>query len=250
MIGKILFTLLLFLACLNNSIAQEEKVENKLLFYSPLAAFFQQHPSLKEIEINNWKPGIYNLCFVTKDSTLNREYFNLGFEGDKYLFEKKFGKWNFPDSIILPLIDKKAIHYRAYVKARYDSIFCKLVHYYPQGNDDWNFFEVDKDPITYLKGMDNLEKKLQTSIRHISPEERLTDSVFVFKAILRTDGTLSKSEQITSENETYAKALAAVLNRSYPWKPYNHGGRNLHTYIWIYIKINNNKTVRVVIKDP
>jgi hypothetical protein len=250
MIGKILFTLSLFLTCLNNSIAQKEKVENKLLFYSPLRAFFQQHPSLKEIEINNWKPGVYTLGFVTKDSILKREYFDLGFEGDKYLFEKKLGKWNFPDSLILPLIDKKAIHYNASVKARYDSIFLKLVHYYPRGKDEWYFFDVIKDSIRYLKGMNMLEKELQTSIQHISPEERLTDSVFIFNALLKKDSTLTLADQITSENETYAKALTAILNRSYPWKPYNHGGRNVHVYTRIYIKINNNKTVRVAIREP
>ena len=230
--------------------AQEEKVKNKLLFYSPLGAFFQQHPSLKEIEINNWKPGAYTLGFATKDSLLKWEYFNLGFEGDKYQFEKKFGKWNFPDSLILPLIDKKAIHYSASIKARHDSIFTKIVHYYPKGTDEWYFFESIKDTIGYMKGMNSLKKELQTSIQHISPEERMTDSVFIFTAILKTDSTLTVKDQITSENETYAKALTAALNRSYPWKPYNHGGRKLHCYTRIYIKINNNKTVQVAIRNP
>jgi hypothetical protein len=250
MIGKTLFTLLLFLACLNNSMAQEEKMENKLLFYSPLGDFFQQHPSLKEIEINNWKPGVYNLCFVIKDSSLKREYFDLRFEGDKYLFEKKYRKWSFPDSLILPLIDKKADHYRASIKARYDSIFLKIVHYYPREKEEWYFFESIKDSIRYIKGMNTLEKELQTTIQHISPEERMTDSVFIFQAILKTDSTLTVDKQITSENETYAKALTAILNRSYPWKPYFHGGLKLNLYTRIYVKINNNKTVRVAIREP
>jgi hypothetical protein len=250
MIGKIVFTLSLFLACLNTSIAQEEKVKNKLWIYSPLRVFFQQHPSLKEIEISDWKPDAYTLGFATKDSLLKWEYFDLGFEGDKYLFEKKFWKWNFPDSLILPLIDKKAIHYRASVKIRYDSIFLKLVQKYPRGKDEWYFFEVVNDPIKYLKSMNMLEKELQTSIQHISPEERLTDSVFIFNALLKKDSTLTLGDQITSENETYAKALTAILNRSFPWKPYNRGGRNLTCYTRIYIKINNNKTVRVVIRNP
>jgi len=250
MIGKILFTCFLFLAFLDNSIAQREKTKNKLLFYSPLRAFFKQHPSLKEIEINNWKPGVYALVFVTKDSILKREYFDLSFEGDKYLFEKKIGKWNFPDSLILPLIDKKAISYTATVRARYDTIFLKIVHYYPQGKDDWFFFEKIKESIGYMKGIGTLEKELQTGIQDISPEERLTDSVFVFNVLYKTDSTITVANQITSENETYAKALTAILNKSYPWKPYIHGGIKLKLYTRIYIKINNNKTVRVVIRDP
>src|SRR5688500_15479534 len=103
MTGKIVFTCFLFVACLNSSIAQKEKEKNKLLFYSPLRVFFQQHPALKEIEIYDWKPGVYTLGFATKDSMLKTEYFELGFEGDRYLLEKKIGKWSFPDSLILPL---------------------------------------------------------------------------------------------------------------------------------------------------
>jgi hypothetical protein len=246
---KSLFISFLLVACFNNGIAQKTKKNKKVLVYSPLRTFFQQNPSLKEIEIYRWEPGGCNRFTVkSTDSTLNRQYFDLCFEGDKYLFEKKFGKWNFPDSLITPLIDNKADYWHATVNIRYDSVFIATTHEYYSKEEF--FFGRIRDSIWYIKGIAALEKELQAGIQHISAEEKLTDSVFYFTAILKKDSTITVEKQITSENETYAKAITKVLNRSYPWKPYMHGGMRLKYYMRIYIRINEDRTVRVDYRQP
>jgi hypothetical protein len=179
---------------------------------------------------------------------LKNEYYELDFEGDKYLFEKKFGKWSFPDSLISSLIDKKAGTHHVTCNVRQDSIFAKisLTYYDP----DELVFERIQDSVFYIKGMQSLGKELQASIQDISSANKLTDSVFIFRAILRRDSTLKVDKQVVSDNEAVAKAFTATLNKSYPWKPYIHGGIKLNFYATIYIKINNDATVSAAIKQP
>lgn len=247
--GKSLLISLLLLTFLNKSYSQITKENKKLFLYSPLRTFFQQDPSLTEIEIYKWEPrGCNTLNIKSADTTLRQHSFDLCFEGDKYLFEKKFGKWNFPDSLITPLIDKKTDDYHITINIRYDSIFVKTVHTYYPGEDSY-FFKI-RDSIWYIKGMVTLEKELQAGIKNISSEERLTDSVFYFTAILARDSTITVDKQITSENKTYAKALTKVLNKSFPWQPFIHGGIKLKFYLRIYIKINEDKSVRAAIRQP
>src|SRR5688572_29077966 len=93
--GKSLLISLLLLTFLNKSYSQITKENKKLFLYSPLRTFFQQDPSLTEIEIYKWEPrGCNTLNIKSADTTLRQHSFDLCFEGDKYLFEKKFGKWN------------------------------------------------------------------------------------------------------------------------------------------------------------
>ncbi len=247
--GRSLFISLLFIASLHTGSAQTTKKNRKLLIYSPLRTFFQQNPSFKEVEIYRWEPrGCNRLTIKSTDSIVNREFFDLCFEGDKFLFEKKFGKWNLPDSLVASLIDHKADYWHATVNIRYDSVFIATTHeYYPK--EDYYFARI-RDSIWYIKGMAALEKELQERIQHISAEEKLTDSVFVFTAILKKDSTITVDKQITSENKTYAKALTETLNKSYPWMPYMHGGMALSFYMRIYVRINEDRTVRVDLRQP
>ena len=219
------------------------------MIYSPLRTFFHQNPSFKEVGIFRWEPrGCYRITVESTDSILDRQFYDLCFEGDKYLFEKQFGKWNFPDSLVAPLIDNKADYWHATVKIRYDSIFVATVHEYY--TDEEFYFGRVRDSVWYIKGMAALEKELQAGIRHISADEKLTDSVFYFMAILKRDSTITVDKQIASKNETYTKALTKVLNKSYPWMPYMHGGRALNFYMRIYVRINGDGTVRADIRQP
>lgn len=247
--GKSQFISLLLLVCFTNGIAQVTKKNKKVLIYSPLRTFFQQNPSLKEIEIYRWEPrGCNRISVKSTDSTINWQYFDLCFAGDKYLFEKKFGKWNFPDSLVNHLIDNKADYWHATVNIRYDSLFIATTHEYYSKEEF--FFGRIRDSIWYIKGIAALERELQAGIQHISAKEKLTDSVFFFTAILKKDSTITVDKQITSENKTYAKALTDVLNKSYPWKPYMHGGIRLKYYMRIYVRINENGTVKADFRQP
>lgn len=245
--------ILFLLLCYHDSFAQTTSKENKLVLYAPLRTFFERNPTIIAVEVAPWRPYYHYLDIITKADSSNKiNYFDLTFPGDIFLLEKNFGKWSLPDSIIAAAIDTKADGHDVSFKAVYDSIFLSITYYsYNKDEEDWDrIYTPVRPPIKPHKGIPALEKDLTRAIRGISPKERLTDSVFIFQAIIGSDSTVTITDQITSENKLYAKRLATVINHSYPWHPLLLDVRKMKCYTKIYVKINSNKTVTVAIKQP
>lgn len=256
--GKLVFTFLLII-CAHTSFAQKVITKHKLVLYPPLRAFFQQNPSIKEAEVSyNFRRPDIRVLKITPliDSLSKAEYFDLQFQGSLYLLQKKYGQWPLPESVILSAIDKNETGYDVAYKVVRDSIFLTLTYYHfpkdPSGEKWERVFEIPRtqDTLIYAPGTRALEKELAEAIAPISPEERLTDSVFIFRVVMGTDSCVTVYDQFTSENAAYAQKLAAAIDKSRPWCPFYHGGRKLKWYTKFYVKINSDKTVKWDIGQP
>jgi hypothetical protein len=240
--------LLMFFAA---AYGQVKKEKNSVLIYPQAKTFFLQNLHVKEIRFQTSLQEEIYVNVVEKgdadESGSNR--FSFGFIGDLYLFEKKFGAFNFPFSYIRNQLDFKADRSSVTGYIRQDTVFFKIINEYASRNPsaDKIWLKVE-DTIALLQPLTVLEQQLAAAVRNVSPREKLFDSVFLFKLLLEKTGVISEVTTITGEGAAYAAAFMPVLKASGPWDPFETGGRGVRTRVLFYIRLNSDGSVTAAYK--
>lgn len=234
-------------------VASSEKIRfNLAISDTSNNKILKKHPTINEILIiiSDNVPVIQYVHY-NKYSTLdlNKEFFDLQFEGDQIYFQQKYGilKYQIPrlsskktKNGIDNFIDIDRVHIKM------DSIIYEVTRY-PTTSE-----ETDKTPFIGLGGVAKpsfdlkaIENKLTKQYQNLI-ETVPGDSVLVFRAIVSENGKLQDMQQIVGDQNSRLSALIKqeFQNSKNEWEPARIRSAK-ESIVRIFIKINEDRTVTV-----
>ena len=233
-----------------NGFSQIEIESKKIFVNNAFEKFFNQHPSVKEIgfSLHGFSDSA-GLKIVEK--TINgkeeSEHYNLTYKGERYSFEKRYGKFEFPFSIYRNFIDSRAIYSRIYGRIRFDSVFLSITHGYKKEYEDPDedkiFIKVEQ-LAEYEKGSTTLAKEMANYFQRRKFDELPADSVVIVFAIINKNKTI-EVDRILEGKSSFAESIVEFINKSGPWKPVEACGRQVRAYKKIYARLNSDNTFDV-----
>lgn len=195
--------------------------------------------------------------------------YKITYTDHRYLFEKQFGP--FPDTAFKRMIDwVEKIHtpcdyYWLEGKITGDGITIQIHEACPEKGDDVIFMKVENpvefigdqdfvketfkqsDPAGFQNGPAGLEKYISQSIPVDVDwaKNNPNDSVLYYRVVIKRDSLAYDVKQMDGSNSVIENYIRKAIERSRPWKPLYHGGRLLNAYIYVYIILHKDGTLRV-----
>lgn len=180
------------------------------------------------------------------------EYYDLQFEGDKYLLEKRHYQIHIP---VLPVLnlgylsnigDLKRFKTRYAIKA---AVYKDSIAYvfdlwsYP---DTLNSFDVRVINTAQYKGKTSMLSGQLEAVFRKKRMKIVTDSVVVFRGKVHYDGSLSEVELIGGQYGPFSEVIRQGLEESgKTWLPGIQGGRPVRSYIRIYARLQPDNRIAV-----
>jgi hypothetical protein len=227
--------------------------------------FFCRNPAVDSIKSyvdynQSTRVSIYTRSVVQENairesSSENTDYFNLGFLGDKYLFERKYGELRLPGTELKKVMEV----YRAQrcnkscsieVVSKADSLRYIVKCYCPwEEEDDYDrvFTKVERGP-KFKTGDIGLQQQIEVAFKEQSPETPglCIDSVLIFKVLVdRKDSCLTTIELIEGNHSLFAQVVIKELKRACAWIAGEAGGRPVIAYHKVFVRLNKDKSITV-----
>lgn len=245
-----IFILIFTIGYVFNGFSQVVIESKKIIIDNAFVKFIQQHPSIKEIGFSLYGfSDSLSLSIVEqqKNGAKESEYYDLSHKGDRYSFEKRYGKFEFPSSIYKDFIDTRAIGRGIYGRVRYDSVFMTIAHRYEKkykDPDEEKVFTKVEQLAEYEKGTTSLAKEMEDYFQYRRFNEFPQDSVVIVFALINKDKTIMV-DTILEGSSSFAESMVEFINKSGPWKPAEACGRLVRAYKRIYARLNSDHTFDV-----
>ena len=224
--------------------------------------YFQTNPSIKKIVFYTNEAQYRSLSIYPKTiwqakenenytNWKNYESYNLDFEGDVYVLEKKFGAFQFPEKEIAILI-KKICNTQCDIRGIVtpDSINLQLSYTcvtIPVDVDpEVKIFEKVEIIRDYIGGTKKLKSNLEQALnaKKISLTNNIQDSVLIFSAVLSgKDSSMERVELIEGNYSPFSQAMMDILTIPKSWTPSLQGGRAVRSYLKIFIRLQKDNTI-------
>lgn len=263
-ISVITFLWLLFPFCLKAQQWDERRaIKYYLTSFSDTSNnnFFKLHPSVSAVGVRFFENKPYGVDIYFKNKvrvsvkdinfSYQREYYDLEYEVDAYIFMKLYGPVHFPLS---PREDAIQINEDSscnkckisYARIYPDSVRCSLI----KPSETHDFRKTDKVYATPVKYR-NIESIGKRILLYNKQTLKSADSSVVFRGIVDKDGVLSDIELLVGKRSAYSsqveKDLLTLFSDS--WEParFLETGQAYPTYIKIYIRLNRSGAVTVLL---
>lgn len=179
------------------------------------------------------------------------EFYDLEFEGDKYLIKKKYEHINIPSLPVLDMSYWAAIGNIQHFKVRYEvpkavvfkdsAAYLFNVWSYPD-DPDFFLFRMGPKVARYKGDIGLLAGRLERAFRE-KGHLPVTDSIFIFRGIVQRDGSLTDLELIVGENGSFSELIQLGLTESgAAWEPV-FMNRTIATYVRIYARLHADKRI-------
>ncbi|WP_127125257.1 hypothetical protein [Pseudoflavitalea rhizosphaerae] len=208
--------------------------------------FFQQYPAIRAINIDAERKEFISLT-LDKQGKAASHYFDIGFEGDKYLLRKEYGEIPLPTAL-LEQLSSRVCKQNWYVSFRVvtDTIFGHLRYYCPGDSQDWDWhFEPVRNRISYPGGIKELEPLVQEALRNAV----FHDSIYLLRAIVSPDKTINHFEVLEGSDKMVTDSIIAVLEKTGPWRPAMQGGRPVKAYLKLFIRVLPDQRIRLYVQN-
>jgi len=194
-----------------------------------------------------------------KENVNNIDFYDLDFEGDKYLFRRKY---NNQINFILP-----KINFRTVLGKDVNDLSNTVDMIWARVYKDSIIYSYEKTKAIYKNNsMDNKEtgpgipakyngdlKKVADSISRqftVSEHKTAIDSVLIYEAVVQkfgNRGVLNDIKLIAGKPSSFSTAIETGLQATKSnWKPaFLHAGRNINSKIKIYAKLNEDGSVTI-----
>jgi len=223
-------------------------------------SFFEKNPHIQKITVGYKREiPVYFSLYFKKDQLnaasgyeLPDEYYNLEFAGDKYMFAKNYGTFHIPptpasavDFIAGTSSLKCKVYYDLETSGEKDSIVYTISRYCcSEDVTDNDFYNRKRRFGAWYKG--NLSELAKSIESRYDPtlHSAVGDSILVFKGLAfynLTDISLISGPP-TPFSDFIQKEL---LNSGKLWVPAIMDGRDIKSYLKIYIKLNSDKSITI-----
>lgn len=244
--------------CLPVALGAQKKVTfDTTLLNSTSAYFFEKNPVIDSIIFDkafnkskffqvylktNWRDTNYN-----RGGSSKSDNYNFDFQGDKYLFEKKYGDLKLPEKTINLIVKKICFPvYSLSVLMRKDSVKCILEYYCPSNepnSEDKVFIKIEVLP-RYKSGIQGLQSLMGSAFkaRFRNVSLSVADSVLIYEILVdNKDSCLKRINLIEGRYSAFEQFVMDELKRSCAWLPAMQGGRGVIAYTKIFIRLNKDK---------
>lgn len=229
--------------------AQKDRIKTFALHDSALQHYLAENPRLRFI---SFKRNVYEDIKLYPDTSVTGKYndpyeseYDMSFLGHQYLVEKRFGK--FPYAVLDRLLDSlkgnqcNETSFSGTITA--GSVRIKITRYCTSKDEDRVFFKVPQD-VQYPGGEKAFTKHIQNWLDQTSglvfPEK---DSVLLLKMIVRKTGNIEGIQFIDSSSAPVNNAIRSALLNTAKWTPAMQGGREVHSYAEVFIRIRKDGTI-------
>lgn len=208
--------------------------------------FFQQNPGVRAISIDAEKKAFTGLTiFKHSNNYPSSQYFDLSFEGDKYLLRKTYGNILLPTRLLEHLSAGVCQQYlRTTIRAVPDSMSIHLQYYCPDKSSEW-YFEKVPNEISFPGGIKKLEPLVQAALQ----QTVFKDSIFLLRAIVNPDKTINHFEVLEGADTSVTNRIIAALEKTVPWQPAIQGGRAVKAYVKLFVKVLPNSRIRLYVQN-
>ena len=242
-----LFITLFTVGYVFNGFSQTEIESKRIVIHNAFVKFFRQHAAINEIRFNvdkNSDSVRLEILEHSNNEAMIRVVYDLNHKGDRYSFEKKYGRFIFPFSVYKDFIDPRASYINIEGRVRQDSVFMSINQWYEPKNQETEedkIFEKVETNAKYEKGNLELAREMETYFQRRKPNDVPPDSVLVLFAIINPDKTIVV-DKILEGNSEFAKSVVDFINKSGPWTPMEACGRKVKAYKKIYARLNRDNT--------
>lgn len=225
--------------------------------YNPSAnQFFDRYKNIDHVVIFYDKRNLETIEIFLKGKpqpTFGERY-TLTFDGDLYLFHKKYGKFPFPNATTAKLTNFQGIGKITDVNVIYDLTTTmrrdSLVHHFNfytyDGNTEPLLGPADYRP-TFKGDILKLTKKIEQDFKKWEPIEK-TDSLIILTGLVEKDGTIGKLKLIEGKSSVYSNKVLEFMSReATSWLPRVDGGGKRAWNIRISVRVNKDKSMNVSI---
>jgi|GEM_PF-1127537 len=224
--------------------AQDPRKVTKAVPNTSYREIFIQHPELSSmsVELNGDTAAFITMILNREtgiaDNEQDKEYYDLGFEGDRYMFQKKFGPppHNFPEKDIRQFNDllSKTERNRLHAVLHKDSILYKLS--YPVGMFINAAFKGGNDKLKEAL-MENYQKgKYKTN----------GDSILIIQGIVDRDGTLKDIALTMGTQSPFSNFVLEWLSGTeQSWLPMIKDGRVYRSLVDVYVRMHSDGSITV-----
>lgn len=214
--------------------------------------FFTEHSDLDRLLMkfeNN--QAVFVKLFTQQDvkkDNLAGEPYDLTFEGDRYLFEKRYKQFVFPTlpkSTIGFWTDTSSLKlYREFeIVLHKDSISYQMSRTDYGDNEDY-FFVPSRTGFAKYTGDTVMLKKSIADV--LNEHKAVIDSVLVFQGIVGLDGDLNEVSLISGARSPFSDlVLASIQKEMNMWFPAMQGGRRVKDLVKIFIRINQDSSITI-----
>lgn len=254
---KCLFLFSLAICTLSKSFAQENSTTIQLSVPSQInKQFFVDHPHIQSlvVEYKDGKAASLSLYYklTSKHEFDSEEFYDLEFEGDKYLLSKRFSAYALYNLSAQGLIGHGILVKPAYRKYK---IFEKT-------DMDFTTYDIMVDstlkneiesieagPFTawYPGGNEKLTSDIKSTIGSIlQKKDGLQNTNFLFRAVVNRDGSLTELKHISGERSAGLDLiLQSIKKTSGCWKPELQSGRPVKSLTDIFVQINDKRELSI-----
>ena len=222
-----------------------QEVFDTVFVYPPFNELSRRRPALDSLSFTETKYGSNILIIYSKRSSgpasmnSKSEYYNLDFEGDRYLLQKKWGTVLLPEKEIALLIKRTCdAYYKLDGHWRKDSLFIRHSYWCDSNDSDSErVFIAIPHRIEFKQGKEKLREQLEEVV---TPYKRMLDitTVYIFRLLVSRDSSISSVKMVEGDSASLAAGvLMDELKRSGPWIPAQQGGRSVKAYMKVYVRL-------------
>lgn len=254
--------LFLFAVSLTSS-AQKMQIVDTCFVNTSSKDFFTRNPVIEKVQFNIYADSVNYISVYPKtiwqDTTYKNSYFNnyesynLSFIGDRYFFEKQYGKFTLPvKELAAASLNRCSLPSYINCTADAGSIKCRLEFNCPVKKE-----EEDEDEMVFTKvevlsgyknGIKELQKKIENSYRNNSQfkQKQPVETAILFDIIVdNKDSCLKRIELKRGSYSPFAQFIMDELKTSCSWTPSEQGGRPVKSYSKIFIRLNKDNSITV-----
>jgi len=243
---KILFSQFLIILFHSGS---AQKVFDTTFMYTPLNELSRMKPAMDSLSFSVASNGTHSLMIYSKkywqspgytSATPKAECYDLNFEGDKYLLEKRWGAVPLPEMEIAFIVKHTCRDYFDLEGHwRNDSVFIQQRFRCRENSED-EIFEKVPWTIAFKPGKEKLKERLEkAAAQYKQMRDNITsDAVYIFRVLVASDSSIKSIEILEGEYSSFAGVLMDELKKSGPWTPANQGGRSVKAYLRIFVRLD------------
>ena len=207
-----------------------------------------------EIKFNQTNPVFFTLFHQSPTGKNNQkykeEYYDLNFEGDKYLLTKKYENLDFlsllkeqADSLVS--LRKCNAQYSLNATLYRDSIVYKISQCCSSSQQNVSYIEPYLPSARYNGNIKKLAELLEQNYIPIQ-HGIVGDSVYIFKGFVN-DHPLNSLDNITLTEGIkcpFSEFISASLSKTgKSWLSMVQGGREVKSYVRIFVRLNSDKSI-------
>lgn len=255
---KIVFIIIcisIFLFQLQAQTTSKAGVDVKI--YNPsVNPFFDQHDNIDHIVIFYTKNDVETIevFFRGQPAPVLGERYILTFDGDLYLFNKKYKQFPIPNATTAQLTNFQGIKnmtdvntvYGLTTTIRRDSLTHHFNFYTYSGNTEPKLSPTGNHP-TFVGNILKLAENLEQDFNRWKPIT-VTDSLIIMTGLVEKNGTIGELKLIEGSSSAYSDKVMDFMSReATSWLPRFDGGGKRAWPVRISVRVNRDESMKVSI---